>query len=532
VSTGSLLFLALLAVEVPLMLAASRQASWMLRPARRAMFLIPLLVAFGFRVAEAFSTRHVLDWDETYYMSQAVSGAVGGGLYPYIYGFGPMPIMGGTGYAAYSDALAVIIGGPSIFSVRAVSLIVAAAGLVGLWHVARDWYGSAAAWISAAFAAASPIFALTNTARMDAWAFAYVSWAMVAVAVAWRKGMSWRWHFLAGLVCGFGVEVHIDTLVTTMACGVIYGWEYLRDAVRGRRMLIPAYPALAFLLGLTVALAVYILANVVPDPSSYYTMTVRIRVDATTMYSRGTSSLLGSFLDPSILMAKEVGRYRQLAAIMQPLGIAVLLAALACAAVRRTRTDRRLVAIVAGVLVFASLLLNNASPLYFTHVVPALLIPVGALFTHTVGRRGRVELTQAGTAALVAAAITICAMCASTAARTLRAMEARRDLAAAPPAGLVEVRARVPRNCRLVADGSLYVPYMTDYPRFISFRDTEVHVAMLYYYLHDEVDYWRLKDPDAVFAEGAVRDGLARYLADSRLRNVAPGLWLDPHGCR
>ena len=135
-------------------------------------------------------------------------------------------------------------------------------------------------------------------------------------------------------------------------------------------------------------------------------------------------------------------------------------------------------------------------------------------------------------AALVAAAIAICAMSASTSARTLGAREARRHTAAGAPAGLAEVRARVPRNCRLVADGSLYVPYMTDYPRFISFRDTEVRVGMLYYYLQDEVTYWRLTDPDAVVAEGAVREGLAEYLAESRLRNVAPGLWLDPHGCR
>jgi hypothetical protein len=333
-------------------------------------------------------------------------------------------------------------------------------------------------------------------------------------------------------VCGLGVEVHIDALVTAAACGVVYGWQYVTDAVGSRRPPSPAHPAVAFGLGLSVALAVYVCGNILPDPSSYYTMTVRVRVDATTMYSRGTSSLLASFLDPSILAAKEVSRYRQLTAVMHPLEIALLLTAMLSAVVRRTGTDRRMMALAAGTVVFAALLLNNASPLYFIHVVPVLLMPVGALFTHGILRRDRVDLAQAGAAALVLAAIAVCAVCASTGARTLRAMDARRQVATAAPVGLAQARARVPRNCRLVADGGLYVPYMADYPHFISFRETEVRVAMLYYYLQDEAAYWRLKDPDAVFTGGALRRGLADYLTQSRLRNVAPGLWLDPQGCR
>jgi hypothetical protein len=530
-TTGHAVLLALLAVEMPLLFAATRRTSWMRRTARIALFVVPLVVAFGVRIGEAFSTAHVLDWDETYYMSQAVTAAAGRGLYPYIYGYGPMRIMGGTGYAAYSEAFAVLAWGANIFSLRAVSLIAGAAGLVGLWRVTREWYGSGAAFVTAAFAAASQIFALSNTARMDAWVFAYVSWAMAVVAIAWRRATSWRWHFVAGLVCGLGIEVHIDAIVTAAACGVVYAWHYLKDAASSRRLL-PAHPAVAFVLGLSVALTVYLAANILPDPASYYTMTVRIRVDATTMYSQGTQSLLGSFLDPSIVMAKEANRYGQLAALMHPLEIALLLIAAAAAAIRRTETDRRVLTLMAGVLAFAALLLNNASPLYFIHVAPAVLIPVGALFSHAITRRDRVELAQMATVALITATIAICAVSASTAARTLRANAARQQLAEPAPAGLAEVRARVPRHCRLVADASLYVPYMTDYPRFISLRDTEVHVAMLYYYMQDETAYWRLKDPDAIFVGGPIRQGIADYLSQSRLRNVAPGLWLDPQGCR
>src|SRR5262249_5357086 len=164
----------LLQVPVP----AAREVSAVSRKgaARALLFLLPLMAALSVRALRAFGTHGVLDWDETYYLSLANTAASGGGLYPYIYGFGPMHVMGGVGYAAYAYALAVRMFGPTIFALRAVSLIVAVLGVWGIWVAVRTWYGSAAAWIAAALTASLRLFVLSNTARMDTWAFAWAAW--------------------------------------------------------------------------------------------------------------------------------------------------------------------------------------------------------------------------------------------------------------------------------------------------------------------------------------------------------------------
>ena len=143
--------------------------------ARLAVIVVPMLAALTLRTYQAFSERGVLDWDETYYLSTAVTGADGRGLYPYVFGYGPMPILGGLGYAAYLYAVVVKIFGPSILALRAVSLLAALAGLVCLWLVVRRWYGSGAAWMAATLAAASRLFAMSNSIRLDSLAFAWVA---------------------------------------------------------------------------------------------------------------------------------------------------------------------------------------------------------------------------------------------------------------------------------------------------------------------------------------------------------------------
>ena len=107
--------------------------------ARALIFVVPLMLTLGLRFHRAFSTTEVLDWDETYYTSLAVTAAAGHGLYPYIFGFGPMPVMGGIGYAAYSYALAVKLFGPTVFGLRAVSLLASLMGLGGVWVLVKTW---------------------------------------------------------------------------------------------------------------------------------------------------------------------------------------------------------------------------------------------------------------------------------------------------------------------------------------------------------------------------------------------------------
>lgn len=529
-SPARAVFLALLAIELPLVIAA-------LSPRRRfaaarvLSFVVPLVVAIGFRAARAFGAQGVLEWDETYYVSLAVNAASGGGLYPYIYGFGPMHIMGGIGYVAYSYVAAVKVFGPTVLALRGVSLLVSVAGLAGIWTLVRTWYGSGTAWIAAATTASLQLFVLSNTARMDSWTFAWVAWSLAAFAIALERWHQPRLHLLAGLLFGLGLQVHIDTQATAAACGVVYFLRYVRDARAARRLVLGRHPLILFAAGLFAGGIIYAAANILPDTGSYYTTTVRVRVDATTWYSAGTASPFGSFLSPRILLAKEAARYRQLFAMTPALELALLAAALAAAVVRRNRADRIVLVLVPAVSLASAMLLNNASPLYYIHVLPAIVVSIAPLFTHGWREQARVALKDVGPRALIASVAVSCALCASAAGRTIRSMQAASVAAPGTLDTVRRVRAVVDRRCVVAGDGGLFVPYFADYPRFISLRPTELKYGMLFYGAPDEASYWRIKQPDAVFTTDALRPGLSDYLTSRRFQMVAPAVWLNPEGC-
>lgn len=486
---------------------------------RRLIVAAAVLVAFAVRGALAFSTHHVLDWDETYYLSLAVTAARGGGLYPYIYGFAPTAIMGGMGYATYAYAVAVKLGGPTIFALRAVSLVAAAAGVAGMWTLVRRWYGSGAAWIAAALAASMRLFMLGNTARMDAWTFAYVAWALVGFAAAFERPAK-RWpQFAAGLAFGLGVEVHIDVLVTGLACGLVY-------LIR-RPRLAPSFAA-----GAAAGLAVYAALNILPDPASYYTTTVLIRVDAAGTYSAGHPGILGSFLNPRILLAKEMSRYRQLWALTPPLEVVLLAAAYGALLIRRNAADAIAGPLAIGTVAAAAIVLNNASPLYYIHVMPALIVPLGPLFASGVRAGEARTLEGMPRSAFVAAAVVVWILCASAAVRTVKTIEAVRGVPAGPMDLVARVRATFQRRCHVAGDGTLYVPYFADYPYFVSLQATEVKAGMLYARSTDEASYWEQKQPDAVFSSEPLSAGMSAYLARHAFVAQSEGVWLNPGGCR
>jgi hypothetical protein len=530
-SISAILLVALLAIELPVVGAALSKRPQLSSAARALVFALPLVLALSVRAARAFSTHDVLDWDETYYVSLAVTGAGGHGLYPYIFGFGPMHIMGGIGYAAYAYALAVHVFGPTVFALRTVSLLVSVLGVAGIWMLAKVWYGSGTAWIAAALTASFELFVLSNSARMDSWTFAFVAWALVIVALAFAKPRGWRWHLVAGLVFGLGLQVHIDTAITAAACGLLYLLRYAGDARRARRVWLNGHPLFMFVAGVMIGGAIYAAANIVPNPAAYYIMTVRVRLDATSSYSGGTSSLLGSFLAPRLLLAKEVARYRQLVSICPPIETALVLIGIAAMIARRNRADRILSTLVPAVVVGAAILLNNASPLYYIHVLPVLIIPAAALFTHGISGQSTVSLRGMTAVALAASALAICAVCAGSSGKTLETMRAQRNPTTLAVGAVQRTRALIDRRCRMAADAALYVPYFADYPYVISLRATEVHLAMLYYGTTDEAAYWWIKQPDVVLATIAPSPGLARYIERRGLLNVAPELWMNPAGC-
>ncbi|HMC78458.1 MAG TPA: glycosyltransferase family 39 protein [Vicinamibacterales bacterium] len=526
---GPAIFLALLAIELPLVRAAVAARPRVAAAARVAIFAIPLALALALRAWQALTTAGVLDWDETYYLNLAVTGAAGRGLYPYLVGYGPMPILGGIGYAAYAYVLAVRVFGPTVLGLRVVSLLASGAALVFVWLLVRRWYGSAAAWMAAALTAAMRLFVMANTARMDSWTFAHVAGALLLVAIALERRDRKAWHLLAGLAFGLGLEVHIDTVVTAVACGVLYLALWVREARARHEVFLPT-ALLLYVLGWSAGAVVFLVFNVLPDPAAFYKTTVLLRVDATSWYSSAGAGAAASFMNPSILLAKELTRYGLIFRALPWIEIALAAAGLIAMLVRRSAADRMVLILIGALGVTAAVVLNSPSPLYFIHVTPALVIPAAVLVTHGLTGKSMMPLRSLGVWQLAACAVLLSALGAGNAARTLRrdTPPAAADVATA---SFVErVHALAGRGCRIAGDGGLYVRYFADYPNFISWRPTEVRYAMLYFGARDESGYWALQQPDVVISAGVLPPGLSPYVM-ATLHEAAPGIWMRPGGC-
>jgi hypothetical protein len=246
-------------------------------------------------------------------------------------------------------------------------------------------------------------------------------------------------------------------------------------------------------------------------------------------YATGMHRLLGSFVNPVVLLTKEAARYSQLLALMPPLELAVGAAAPVLSEARRGRSDgspsRGFVSLIAAIV------MNNHSPLYFIHVLPALVVPIAPLLSHGVSGGSQVTL-RALTPRALAASIVCIAVLWPAAPRVWRAAEAHRGAVESTAAVVERVRAIVDRRCRAAGDAGFYVPYLADYAYFISLRDLELNHEMLFHRTSDEAAYWGITRPDAVSAPGGLRPGLSQYVHEGRFVEPAPAIWINPARCR
>jgi hypothetical protein len=218
-----------------------------------------------------------------------------------------------------------------------------------------------------------------------------------------------------------------------------------------------------------------------------------------------------------------------LATVVPRFEVLLAAAAFAAAVARRTSADRILIGLIPAVVLVTALMLNNAAPVYFIHVAPALLVPLGPLFSHGLSRRRFVAIGELGRLPLLAFAVAVSVLCAINAPRLLHA---RADAEDPGVRTVVErVRGVTDRRCKLAGDAGLYVRHFADYPYFISTRPTEVHYAMMFFGVSDEAAYWAVRKPDVVFGPEALSPGLAAYVSANGFSERAAGVWGSPAGC-
>jgi hypothetical protein len=478
----------------------------------------------------AFSIRGNLNWDETYYASIAATARAGLGLYPFVQGYPPIPVMGGMGHICYIYVLALALFGPTVIGMRLMSFLASLVGLSGIFILARRWYGSGTALVAVTCTASSTLFAMTNSIRLDAFALAFVAWLLVLFASALDGPPKLRPHALVGIVAALGLEVHLHTVIVAMAVGA----AYLLDAWRARsaRKREWGIPVAGYVLGFIAGAVLFLAVNVLPSPETYFRTAALARLGmvyneyAAEPPSMDTGRLAASFLAPATLVTKEWRRYRTVLHTQSPFASALWIGSLLpLAGLRRHPRDAVVRTLVLAAVAAGGVVFNGDSPIYLNHILPVLILPVAPFLTHGVTARGLVSWRAPAIVTILAMAV-ICALYTSSVPSILsrqRTYSAYWDVNSGS-AGASWVRSRVSPKCHVAGDARTYIPQFMEYPRFTSTRLLEVRMGSAFYGIKgDEIEYWRRKNPDVVF--DVLTPQLRAYLLERSYEQLTHDVW-------
>jgi 4-amino-4-deoxy-L-arabinose transferase-like glycosyltransferase len=487
------------------------------------------------RAAVAFGTDDVLDWDETYYTSTTATAAHGLGLYPYVQGYPPIPSMGGTGYIVFLYVLAYKLLGPHLLGLRLVAFVVCLVAVAGVAVLTRRLFGTAAALAALALTPSLLVFQLSNTIRFDVFAIAFVAWVLVLyIRAADRETLGA--HTIVGLVMALGLQVHLHTAAVAFAVGLAYVVRTIarlrqdRSATNLVRLPIAGFGA-GYVLGLLLFLAI----NVAPNPGAFFRTAGLARLSAVDASNdlnltapMDRAKLAQTFLSPALMVRKEAARYRSLAREMSWWEALLWIGALPVFFLRRSLppavAGRTL---IVGAVAGAGIVLNSASPLYASAILPCFVPAAASLLTHGLSRQARIDRAHVPAAAVAVLLVLGVAIVPGALARTTTALARARQPVSPPPVVVDVVRRTASTDCVLAGPADLYAKYFMAYPRFVSTRRAEVLIGSTYYNLQDNhVAYWHEKRPDIVF--GTPDPALRAYLTEANYLAVADGVWRKP----
>ena len=468
-----------------------------------AVLFLLLSVALGglaltTRAIAAFASDAVLDWDETYYASTTATAAHGLGFYPYVLGYPSIPHMGGVGYVVELYVLAYRLLGPSLFGLRLVSFLVSLAAVAGLTVLTRRLHGSAAGLAALALTPSLLIFQLSNSIRLDAFAIAFVSWALVLHSHAAERPESFRWHALVGLVFALGLEVHLHTAAAAFAVGfalLTQAVGALRHRVVSVRVL--TKPIAGFVAGYALGALLFVAANVLPSPHSFFRTAALARLSAAESSPQlnltapmDSRRLAETFLSPRVIIRKELVRYRSIWSEMSWWEALLWLCALPAYLLFRTSPPffgGR--ALLVGAVLGGGVVFNSSSPLYSSAILPFFVPALATLVTHGFGNKRQINWVDVsgGTVAfllLLSSAIVPAVLSRSGAAI---ARWRQPETVVTTPAFVSLVKSTASPECVLAGPTDLYAQHFMVYPRFVGTRPVEVLIGSTYYDLQGKV---------------------------------------------
>lgn len=489
-----------------------------------------MLLAFTLRAAVAFEPVEI-NQDERYYLSAASTSADGRALMPFIMGFEDVPIFAGNGYAVYVYTAAYQVLGPSIVSLRIVAFLFGLLTLPAIYLTLRRLYGHTTGLVGLAIFPWTFFFIWSNSARFDAPAIAFVAWVTWLVVESQYRERGTRYALVAGVLMGFGLQVHLNTTAVACAFGVLFLVNALTHYRRDRQFRAAVLPLALYVGGYAIAAPNFIIFNILPDPEAFFNTIGNTRLldndlfEAQVADSERVDSVLYTLLNPEFLIQREWGRYTGLFGVMPVAEMLLTLVAFPLLIWRRMKADRIVLLMNLGGILAAAIILNK-SYLYLAHLLPILFLPLPAAITYVWNRIEQPRMIAAGLA--VAAALILARWDYMAVAFDWQQID---DEPA--PVFIDIVHDVVPQDAVVAGDAIYYIEHFADYSHYLGLGGMEQNIGKLIYDVPDAVSYWHIKQPEYLF--GFITDAeVQAYISQSDYIAIAPyvlarsDLWYEP----
>ncbi len=470
-------------------------------------FVCLMIMIYGLaQMLDLALNRSLISIDEPQYLNLAVTAASGRGLYMHALGIPQQQVMGGMGYALYTNALVVSLFEPSIHTLRMVTLSAFGLALIPTFFLFRNLYDAPTGWVAVALLPLTHLAQFTTTARPDSFVILFTMLGLYLVFAQRDQAHTPR-HILIGLFWGLGLQVHLHTLASALAVGCLYLFLYLRTMRFNRQTFLRENPILGFVMGYALASFIYVLFNILPASDAFFAITTR---------SRGSVTV-------SNMLDKEIDRYIYFVDTL-PLEAGVWLLAVGALLVHQGRVERAMLVLLLAIGATGALLLQTAGPKYTSHVLPILFLPIPPLITQGIFKE-RLRPWWPPVSFVVVAL----SLMASSWSYQFDRHEPAGQAPARQAAAIIEQF--WPDDALLVGSMLNYEPFV-QYERFISNSHNEYTYAMRVYDLDDEIMFWQRTRPEVVFVwETSVRTNALRdYVMHANFVQVFPNIWI--HTCQ
>lgn len=455
----------------------------------------------------------LLHWDTDYYLNIGTAFIDRNTLTPLMWRLDPHwnIISGsGSGFGVIFLALWLKLFGLSVINGQLLMYVVGLATLPVVYVLLKQWWNEQSALWGLLFFVLSNTFFEDFYIRMDA-PNIFVCTCILLLHITAIKTQRKSLHFLVGIALGLALEVHILALLYVGALSVYYFAAHLHDLKQANKLWV-LMPAIYYGVGLGLALTVYTVIHILPNPYIYF------------LISRSCDGCTPPGL------AKEVSRW-ELFVQRQYYLIWILLLGIGIAFIRRSKADVHFILLLAGGLATLTALNPPTSVEYTGMLLPLFAMGVGALVAdaNQLRRKRSYILLQ----------VLYIFLCIST--LVVRSSETaftfQREYGAAPwlyspgipeqdyIAAIQYIRAYVPHDAVIMGHPTMYSD-LVEYHRFLSYRDGDRYGVTIRG--ESFQSFWEREQPVIFLGDPSHDSDLLAFMnLQGGFEEVKPELWIN-----